>query len=65
MNPGSAPPYCDPYDAVIDGDRYPVWKRLYSSARGTVLEAMDTTPASPEDVGAGTDPHLMHGVRHE
>jgi cytochrome P450 len=84
MNPGSAPPYYDPYDAVIDADPYPVWKRLrdeaplyynerhdfyalsrfadvlaasldwqsYSSARGTVLEAMDTTTASTADVGA-------------
>jgi cytochrome P450 len=78
-----APPYYDPYDATIDADPYPVWRRLrdetplyyneqhdfyalsrfadvhaasldwqsYSSARGTVIEFIDTTPpesATPE-----------------
>ena len=70
-----APPYYDPYDAGIDADPYPAWKRLrddaplyyneqydfyalsrfadvlaasldwqtYSSARGTVLEMIDTS----------------------
>jgi cytochrome P450 len=76
MNTDTAAPYYDPYDAVIDTDPYPVWKRMrdeaplyyneqhdfyalsrfadvlsasldwqsYSSARGTVLEVIDTTP---------------------
>jgi len=75
----SAAPYYDPYDATIDANPYPVWKRLrddaplyfnekydfyalsrfadvhaasldwqsYSSARGTVLEMIDTAPARP------------------
>jgi cytochrome P450 len=74
-------PYYDPYDAAIDADPYPVWKRLrddaplyfneeygfyalsrfadvhaasldwqsYSSARGTVLEMIDTAPSRPRD----------------
>src|SRR4051794_31840536 len=74
-----APPYYDPYDATIDADPYPVWRRLrdetplyyneqhdfyalsrfadvhaasidwqsYSSARGTVIELIDTTPPEP------------------
>lgn len=73
---GSSPLYYDPYDATIDADPYPAWKRLrdesplyyneqhdfyalsrfadvlsasldwhtYSSARGTVLEYIDTNP---------------------
>jgi cytochrome P450 len=72
-------PYYDPYDATIDANPYPVWKRLrddaplyfndeygfyalsrftdvhaasldwqsYSSARGTVLEMIDTAPSRP------------------
>ena len=80
MSTRTASPYYDPYDADIDADPYPVWKRLrddaplyyneqhdfyalsrfadvhsasldwqsYSSARGTVLEILDTAPeASP------------------
>ena len=75
MSISGAPPYYDPYDAGIDADPYPVWKRLrdeaplyyneqydfyavsrfadalsasldwqtYSSARGTVLEFIDTS----------------------
>jgi cytochrome P450 len=77
--------YYDPYDAAIDRDPHPVWKRLrdecplyynaehdffalsryadvhaasvdwqtYSSARGTVLEMMDTTPRADDDPGRG------------
>lgn len=86
---GLAPPYYDPYNAGIDADPYPVWKRLrddaplyyneehgfyalsrfsdvlaasldwqtYSSARGTVLEFIDTnapigkTPESDPSFG--------------
>jgi cytochrome P450 len=76
MSASSAPPYYDPYDAAIDADPYPVWRRLrddsplyyneqydfyalsrfadvhaasldwqtYSSARGTVVEIIDTDP---------------------
>ena len=75
--------YYDPYDAVIDRDPHPVWRRLrddaplyvnerygfyalsrhddvlaasldwqtYSSARGTVLEIIDTAPGAAEDIG--------------
>jgi cytochrome P450 len=78
--------YYDPYDATIDADPHPVWRRLrdeaplyyneqhdfyalsrfedvlaassdwrtYSSARGTVVELIDTTPPeSTEDPGEG------------
>jgi cytochrome P450 len=87
--PGVPPPYYDPYDAGIDADPYPVWKRLrdeaplyynerydfyaltrfadvlqaslewqtYSSARGTVLEMIDTDAPDAEsamaDAGLG------------
>jgi len=83
MCPRSAtPPYYDPYDADIDANPYPVWKRLrdeaplyynaehdfyalsrfadvhaasldwqtFSSARGTVLEIIDTSPTEADDV---------------
>ncbi len=83
MCPRSAtPPYYDPYDADIDADPYPVWKRLrdeaplyynvehdfyalsrfadvhaasldwqtFSSARGTVLEIIDRSPAAANDI---------------
>jgi cytochrome P450 len=75
MSAGESQPYYDPYDAAIDADPYPVWKRLrdeaplyyneqhdfyalsrfedvlgasldwpsYSSARGTVIEMIDTS----------------------
>ena len=81
-----APPYYDPYDAAIDADPYPVWKRLrdeaplyyneqhdfyalsrfpdvlaasldwatYSSARGTVIEMIDTI--TPPDQALESDP---------
>lgn len=81
MSTDSGPPYYDPYDASIDADPYPVWKRLrddaplyfneeygfyalsrfsdvltasldwqsYSSARGTVLEMIDTAPSRAAD----------------
>ena len=87
MGPMNAP-YYDPYDATIDADPYPIWRRLrdeaplyhndaldfyalsrfadvhkasldwqsYSSARGTVLEFIDTTP--PEAGIPGTDSML-------
>jgi cytochrome P450 len=77
----STSPYYDPYNAMIDANPYPVWKRLrdeaplyfneeydfyalsrfadvhvasldwqsYSSARGTVLEMIDTAPSRPRD----------------
>src|SRR5436190_8047386 len=86
---GVPPLYYDPYDAEIDADPYPVWKRMrdeaplyynerhdfyaltrfadvlqaslewqtYSSARGTVLEMIDTTADDAEaamaDAGLG------------
>jgi cytochrome P450 len=85
---GVPPPYYDPYDAEIDADPYPVWKRLrdeaplyynerydfyaltrfadvleaslewqtYSSARGTVLEMIDT--AAPDAESALADAGL-------
>jgi cytochrome P450 len=81
MSTDSGPPHYDPYDASIDADPYPVWKRLrddaplyfneeygfyalsrfsdvltasldwqsYSSARGTVLEMIDTAPSRAAD----------------
>jgi len=89
MSTSVAPPYYDPYDAGIDADPYPVWRRMrdetplyyneqhdffalsrfsdvlaasldwqsYSSARGTVLEMIDTaapitgTPESDTSLG--------------
>jgi cytochrome P450 len=86
MSINLAPPYYDPYDAAIDADPYPVWKRLrdeaplyyneqhdfyalsrfpdvlaasldwttYSSARGTVLEFIDTI--TPPTEAPETDP---------
>jgi cytochrome P450 len=86
MNPRPMAPYYDPYDAGIDADPYPVWKRLrddaplyyneqhdfyalsrfpdvlaasldwttYSSARGTVLEFIDTI--TPPTEAPETDP---------
>jgi cytochrome P450 len=87
--PGVPPLYYDPYDAEIDADPYPVWKRMrdeaplyynerhdfyaltrfadvleaslewqtYSSARGTVLEMIDTAADDAEaamaDAGLG------------
>jgi len=86
--PGVPPPYYDPYDAEIDADPYPVWKRLrdeaplyynerydfyaltrfadvlqaslewqtYSSARGTVLEMIDTD--APDAASAMADAGL-------
>ena len=85
MNARIDSPYYDPYDAAIDADPYPVWKRLrddaplyyneqydfyalsrfadvlsasldwhsYSSARGTVLEMIETAPIPP--TAANTD----------
>jgi cytochrome P450 len=76
-----APPYYDPYDAGIDADPYPAWRRLrdesplyyneehdfyalsrfadvhtasldwqtYSSARGTVIEFIDTSRPLTDD----------------
>jgi hypothetical protein len=32
MNTRLAPPYYDPYDAAIDANPYPVWKRLRDDA---------------------------------
>ena len=100
MSTSFAPPYYDPYDAGIDADPYPVWKRLrdeaplyfneqhgfyalsrfadvlgasldwqsYSSARGTVLEMIDT--AAPVDATPGFDASLgmmifMDPPRHD
>lgn len=80
MSTSIAPPYYDPYDAAIDADPYPVWKRLrdeeplyfneehdfyalsrfadvyaasldwstFSSARGTVIEMIDTKPPAAD-----------------
>jgi cytochrome P450 len=82
--PHQDPPYYDPYDAEIDADPYPAWKRLrdeaplyynerydfyaltrfddvlqaslewqtYSSARGTVLEMIDTEAPDAESAMA-------------
>src|SRR3954451_691876 len=90
MSTVDARPYYDPYDAGIDADPYPVWRRLrddaplyyneqydfyalsrfadvlaaslewqvYSSARGTVLEMIDTTTPP----GDGVDPNASLGM---
>jgi cytochrome P450 len=87
---GLAPPYYDPYDAAIDADPYPAWRRLrdeaplyyneehdfyalsrfadvhvasldwqtYSSARGTVIEYIDTTPP----VAGDPEPDFSFGM---
>jgi cytochrome P450 len=91
MSTRIAPPYYDPYDAKIDANPYPVWKRLrddaplyyneqhdfyalsrfadvltasldwqsYSSARGTVLEMIDTTPVPQANTNADDSYGMM------
>ena len=86
----SLAPYYDPYDAGIDADPYPTWRRLrdeaplyyneqhdfyalsrfadvyaasldwqtYSSARGTVIEFIDTSPPAPDE----PDPDASFGM---